>query len=325
MFSRLLFLCFISFSLLVCPLFAVAKPDMTIKTGKTVADTGAEGYRFVRLTLSREDTIQHRQIDYRVNLAIPTAPAPDEGFPLLIMLDGNAALMEVNADLLAQVSERAGPPPVLAFLAHDNDLRIDGDARAWDYTPAVSDAQLSQREKRPGRSYGGADQYLAFITHDVVSAISQQTQINMQKRGLWGHSYGGLFVLHALFTQPEGLAFYAPVDPSLWWGEGYILKEEKSAANILNSTKSKSLFVVTGSGGDKNRAHKDRNDPALAAIYKAREAVPGDEISRLVERVNANNVNAKHITLPGLSHGATLGASLPEVFAAFSEFTRSNN
>ena len=81
MFSRLLFLCFISFSLLVCPPFAVAKPDMTIKTGKTVADTGAEGYRFVRLTLSREDTIQHRRIDYRVNLAIPTTPTPDEGFP----------------------------------------------------------------------------------------------------------------------------------------------------------------------------------------------------------------------------------------------------
>ena len=317
MFIRVLIFSLFSLSLShVSP--ANAQPDLTITTGKTVADTGAPGYRFTRLQFTRHDAKHNTQKAYRVNLAIPEAPAPEQGFPLLIMLDGNAALMEVSADLLTELSQSAAPP-VLAFLAHDNDLRIDGNARAYDYTPAVNESALSAKEQRPGREYGGADGYLSFITDKVIPAISDNTPVNPEKTGLWGHSYGGIFVLHALFTRPDSFAFYAPVDPSLWWGEGYILSEEhdlltESTADI----KDKSLLVLTGSGGEaKRRPRGDRDAATLAAVYKAREAVPAGETARMVERLKAAGVDAEITTLQGLSHGETLGASLPYVFRQF--------
>ncbi len=38
-----------------------------------------------------------------------------------------------------------------------------------------------------------------------------------------GHSLGGLFVLHALFTSPESFDRYVAGSPSLWWRGGMML------------------------------------------------------------------------------------------------------
>ncbi len=140
------------------------------------------------------------QRHYRVRVAVPKTPAPAGGFPALYLLDGNAALMELDEAALER-QRAGGHAPVLVFIATDNDLRIDSAARSYDYTPAPADGA---QEDALGRRSGGADAFLALIVDRVRPAVARLVALDTARQTLWGHSYGGLFALHALFARPQG-------------------------------------------------------------------------------------------------------------------------
>ncbi|KAL4969815.1 alpha/beta hydrolase [Aspergillus stella-maris] len=57
--------------------------------------------------------------------------------------------------------------------------------------------------------------------------------IKFVRRALFGHSYGGLFVLHTLFTRPAAFNVYLAASPSIWWNERFILTEaEQFMGNV---------------------------------------------------------------------------------------------
>ncbi len=358
-------------SLLVPAMPAVAQPDLGRRVGTTVADTGAPGYRFERLILPAQANGQ----GYRLNLAIPRNPPPPAGYPAVWLLDGNAALMETPAALLQELV-KAPSPPLLVFVAHDNDLRIDGVARALDYTPRLPGGEAAQIDPM-GRRNGGADGFLDWLTDVAREHVRRAVPLDDTRQAIWGHSYGGVFVLHALFSRPDAFDTYAAVDPSLWWGEGYLLKEAANATPVRGA----SLWLAAGERADEVRSEKappsrpspagggrgesaerqpenpisrveyaesaerspgsalsrargrvgvganeasprtvasaDRSDHA--PMRRAREAVPPGAAEDLVERQRVRGVDARYVPLPGLSHGQTLGASLPLFLHVFAE------
>ncbi|MBF3166256.1 ferric enterobactin esterase PfeE, partial [Pseudomonas aeruginosa] len=72
---------------------------------------------------------------------------------------------------------------------------------------------------------GGADAFLDLLRDGMRPAVAAQAPLDTARQTLWGHSYGGLLVLHALFTRPGEFARYAAASPSLWWRDGAILGE----------------------------------------------------------------------------------------------------
>ncbi len=291
---------------------AAAQPDLSRRTGATVADTGAPGYRFERFLLDSADGLRR----YRVQVAVPTVPAPAGGFPVAYLLDGNAALMEIPAARLEALST-SPRPPVLAFVGYDNDLRIDADSRAFDYTPRRAGDDGAQLDAIGGRRNGGADAFLDLLEHEVAPRVEAMAPVDPAHRALWGHSYGGVLVLHALFTRPGAFAAYATADPSLWWGGGHLLREE--AAVVAWPTPPPRLWLWVGESAqvDDARAPPPGRDPAaVAAMRDARGSVPPEAAARMAERLRAAGLPVAFAPMPGLSHGQTLGASLPLLLEA---------
>ena len=297
-------------ALLLAPV-ALAQPDLSRRTGTTVADTGAPGYRFESLRLASADG----QRRYRVRVAIPLAPPPAGGFPSAFLLDGNAALMEVDAGLLAALAD-APRPPVVAFVGYDDDLRINAEGRAFDYTPRRPGGDAAQVDTLGNRRTGGADAFLSLLTDAVLPQVAALAPLDPGRQTLWGHSYGGLFVLHALFTRPAAFDRYVAVDPSLWWGDGLLLKEESRAQALPSGV---AVRILAGEGARRasapHRAKPTDTRPGhdSDAMRRARAAAPSDAAPRLVARLQAAGADATYRPLPGLSHGDTLGASLPIV------------
>jgi len=293
-------------ALLLAPA-ALAQPDLSRRTGTTVADTGAPGYRFESFRLSSADGQRH----YRVRVAIPLASPPAGGFPSAFLLDGNAALMEVDAGLLATLAD-APRPPVVAFIAYDDDLRINAEGRAFDYTPRRPGGDAAQVDALRGRRTGGADPFLALVTGEVLLRTAALAPLDPQRQALWGHSYGGLFVLHVLFTRPATFDRYVAVDPSLWWGDGLLLKEEARAGTPPPGV---AVRILAGEGARTPSPHRAKPDAGGGhdgdAVRRARAAAPPDATRQLVERLRDTGVDADYRPLHGLSHGDTLGASLP--------------
>ena len=276
---------------------AAAQPDLSRRIGQTVADTGAPGYRFERFVLDSNDGQRH----YRIQVAVPDVPAPAGGFPVAYLLDGNAALMETGAAQLEALSKSARPP-LVAFIGYDNDLRIDADSRAYDYTPRRAGGEAAQPDVIPGRRNGGADAFLDLLQQQIVPRVEAMAPVDGGRRALWGHSYGGVLVLHALFTRPDAFSTYTAADPSLWWGQGWLLEEERSAA-ALPSPAPRLLWWLGEGAPERHPPPPGRDPAAVAAMAQARRSVPPDAAARMAERLRQRGLAVTFTPLPGLGHG----------------------
>lgn len=293
-------------SALVLALPAGAQPDLAQRIGVTAADAGAGGYHFETVRLS---STHGRQ--YRLRIAVPSQPPPPAGYPVAWLLDGNAALMDMQAATFERLAQRTSAP-VLVFISHDNDLRIDGDARAYDYTPRRPGGDEAQLDPLGSRRNGGAQAFLDWIIDQAKPRVAAQVPIDPARQALWGHSYGGVFVLYTLFTRPQAFSDYGAVDPSLWWGNGHLLQEEAQVTTWPPSPPRLRLWLGEGESQARVPAAPNPRDAAtVEAMRRARQSVPADAAVQMAARLRTHGMTVNVWSLPGVSHGQTLGASLP--------------
>lgn len=274
---------------------AMAQPDLSRPMEPTIADMGSAFYRFQRFNLWSRDGKRR----YRVTLGIPNRPAPPAGYPTFYMLDGNAALGALDDGLLAEL-DRTGPP-VLVAIGYETPLRFDVEARAFDYTPPTSPDGETWDNREHGRRGGGADLFLDLIAQDIRPRVAALAAVDDGRQALWGHSYGGLFTLHALFTRPDLFQTYIAASPSLWWQDGFILTEEKRFQGAPVR-----LLMTRGDAEARSRPPNPTRTPP-----PGRADFPASALPDLAERLRAfPSMQVEFIAFPGLSHGEALGASL---------------
>jgi predicted alpha/beta superfamily hydrolase len=185
---------------------------------------------------------------YRIFLSVPAAPAPSSGWPLLILTDGNATFPFAAASLATQAPYPTATNTgwgVLAAIGYPGDDFYDGVRRSWNLTPP------------PGRSYppytadgaplitGGAANFLSFIETDLLPQIAAKVSVDPDRRALFGHSFGGLFTLYALFMRPALFGKWIAASPSIYWEDGEILKVEAQR----DITPGKTSFLHLSAGG----------------------------------------------------------------------------
>lgn len=268
----------------------------------TIADRPSAFYAFEKHSLHSADGKRH----YRIEIAIPKAPAPASGFPVLYMLDGNAAMDTLTQADLAQLSAGARSP-VLVAIGYEVDTRNDVVSRAYDYTPAIgSNGQPEAAPVVRGRVGGGADIFMQLIQEQIKTLVRERVAIDRKHEYLWGHSYGGLFALHILFTQPDAFARYIAGDPSAWWNDGALVSEWQAFDARRASRKRVAILVGTKprEPGRANAPATPLNTPA-AAFADTRESVR--EIAQGLSRAGSN---ASYETFPESSHGDMLRVSL---------------
>lgn len=130
---------------------------------------------------------------------------------------------------------------------------------------------------------------------------------------LAGHSFGGLFALHALVTRPTAFARYAAASPSLWWGQGVLLRE----VDRFVATPSPRGFAV-----DVQLRVGAPETPA-AAVNAARAAVQQerrvlDRTRDLADRLAALSwpeLRVEMGVVPGADHGAVMLPALTDALA----------
>ncbi|WP_258286092.1 alpha/beta hydrolase-fold protein, partial [Escherichia coli] len=60
---------------------------------------------------------------------------------------------------------------------------------------------------------GGADAFLHFVTTTLRSAVAQRCRVDPARQALFGHSFGGLFVLYALAHRPDAFSHWIAASP----------------------------------------------------------------------------------------------------------------
>jgi len=272
---------------------ALAQPERNQKMDTSLLQRQDLAYRFTQLDLDSADGQRH----YRLWVGTPNRTAPASGYPVLWMLDGNAALGALNSQQLAKLA--AGQAPLLVAVGYQTEQRIERAGRTYDYTPALP-GQAEQRDPLTGQPSGGVDAFLDLLTERMRPMVAGLAPIDLQRQTLWGHSYGGLAVLHALFTRPGVFSDYAAASPSLWWHDGAIVQEAQGLAQRLGNSPAR-LLLMRGSEEPANPRAQVKGDVER----------PARELAADLARVKGLRVHFKRFE--GLDHGQMLEASLNTV------------
>nr|WP_314617117.1 alpha/beta hydrolase [uncultured Pseudomonas sp.] len=278
---------------------ALAQPAREQKMDTSLLQRQDLAYRFSQLDLDSADGQRH----YRLWVGKPDRPAPAAGYPVLWMLDGNAALGALDREQLRRLA--AGQAPLLVAVGYQTEQRIDRAGRTFDYTPALP-GQAEQRDPLTGQPSGGVDAFLDLLTLRMRPMVAELAPIDLQRQTLWGHSYGGLAVLHALFTRPGAFSDYAAASPSLWWHDGAIVREAQGLQQRLGDSRPR-LLLMRGGEEPANPRAQVQGDVAR----------PARELAADLAKVPGLQVRFERFE--GLGHGPMLPASLKKVIEGLSQ------
>lgn len=158
---------------------------------------------------------------FEISMARPTGPAPERGYPVIYVLDPSTAFATL-VDTVRNQEQMFGPVVVVG-VGYASDA--EGENRSYDLTPPTDPKDLPAGPPAGWGASGGQDAFLGFIVDELKPAVAARVAVDRRRQALFGHSLGGLFVLHALFTRGDAFDTYVAGSPSIWWGRKSILRE----------------------------------------------------------------------------------------------------
>lgn len=197
------------------------------------------------------DVTSKTKRDYRIFVWQPATGQLQAKMPVVYLLDGNGTfpIAAAATALQSRRPERTGVrPAIIVGIGYPTTLWLDAERRTYDYTPPVPEHALPQRPDRGGWSRtGGADEFLDFIADELQPMIADEFDVDRDQSALFGHSFGGLFVLHTLFTRPTLFRNYCAASPSIWFGGDHLLQAKARFMAAQPVLPTRRLLVTVGS------------------------------------------------------------------------------
>lgn len=193
----------------------------------SVSVSSQDGYIVKKDSLQSEVLKQNRKLSIFLPEGYETKEAR---FPVIYVLDADGRDQHTV--------------PTVRFLSLNNKMpkaiivgvfNID---RNHDFLPDSSQSATSG---------GGADNFVQFFKKELIPYIDKNFKTESYNV-LVGHSFGGVFVMHALLNDPDLFDAYVAIDPSFWYKNGM---QVKSAQIEFLKTKNwnKTIFITGREGG----------------------------------------------------------------------------
>lgn len=186
-----------------------------------------------RLTLKSEVMGEERVILVRTPAGYERS---SERFPVLYLTDGDGHIAHTSATL--SFLARNGRVPEMIIVA------ITNTDRTRDLTPTHASVQLPNGRTQDFPTSGGGDKFLKFIETELIPHIESKYRVQPY-RVFAGHSFGGLFAIHAMVSRPDLFNAYIAVSPSLQWDNQATLKRAEEFFKGRKEFK-KSLYMTLG-------------------------------------------------------------------------------
>lgn len=174
-----------------------------------------------------------RQRDYRLLVSVPGSPAPDGGYPVVYLIDGNLHFGIAVDTMRIQACWPDTRDAVIVGIGYPTDRVADALAlRMDDLTTPLQEsmANTSWFRKMPPAShgYGKMDDYLRMVDEEIKPRVADVVNVDASDQTLMGHSLGGLTTLHALFRRTTSFQQFVAIAPSIWWNDREVLDHEAS-------------------------------------------------------------------------------------------------
>ena len=180
--------------------------------------------------------------DYDIQISLPAdyARNPNARYPVLYVLDGQwdfKLMLSVQGGL---VYDRWTPQIIIVGITWSGANANYDSLRAMDLTPAAT-------SRLPGS--GAAPQFLSFLKDQLIPFVETTYRADPARRILMGASFGGLFTLYALFSDPGLFAGYMAGSPAVTYASrvGFALESSYAASHKDLHAR---LYIAVGSVED---------------------------------------------------------------------------
>ena len=129
----------------------------------------------------------------------------EAAYPVMYLLDGQTHFHHTTG-MVEFLARNGRIPPMLVVALANTD-------RTRDLTPVTTTDTASNFP-----TAGGADDFLRFIAEELMPYVEERDRTAPYEI-LVGHSFGGLFAVHALLERPALFDAYVSISPSLWWND----------------------------------------------------------------------------------------------------------
>ena len=197
--------------------------------------------------------------DYRIFTAVPQGAAPQGGFPVIYMTDGNR-MLPIAAQHMQENGQLKAVLVGIGYPTEDRQEIIR--LRYFDLTPKTAAEFIPVRDTVP--ETGGQADFFNFLNSTVKTEIEKRYRVNRDRQSLFGHSLGGLFTLYVLFNHGNAFQAYSAGDPSIWWNNQSILADrDQFLASAFTPTAPIPLLIET-SGKRGERPNNQAAAPSRA-------------------------------------------------------------
>lgn len=251
---------------------------------------------------------------YRIFLFIPSGEPPENGWPLLVTTDGNAMFPFAVASLVTQAPYPTATNVgwgVVAAIGYPTDEPYNAMRRAWDLGPPPVKSYPPYVEGGPPVMIGGTGALLDFIETAVIPKITGMVRLDPTRRSLFGHSFGGLFTLFALFERPGLFANWIAASPTIYWEGSEILNNEAKR----NTVPGVSPFLHLSAGeyeGDELAPFQYSNEDAATRLERKKSERTVSLAREMAERLNGteDGIHTQFEIFAGETHMSVVGPAV---------------
>jgi predicted alpha/beta superfamily hydrolase len=185
----------------------------------------------------RELTSSSTGRDYHLYVHLPDGYAESEkSYPVLYLLDGQWNFKLLASIYLGLRHDMFVPEMIIVGITYGGESPDYKRLRAMDYTPTQAEGM---------EHTGDGPMFLAFLKEELIRFVEKNYRADSGDRALGGSSFGGLFVMYALFHEPELFHRYISASPSLWWDDKVTFRYAQAFAE-KNSKLPVRLFLSVG-------------------------------------------------------------------------------
>lgn len=165
---------------------------------------------------------------FRISVCKPADPPPRGGYPVVYVTDGNVCFG--TAAMQARLVERAegvSSALIVGIGYPEKGSEEYRRRRIHDFTfqepTKKQKEELIASSQLGGVTYGGAEDLYLFITEELGLDLAELYDVDRANQALFGYSFGGLFVLHALLRYPCSFQTYVAASPAICWNDRALL------------------------------------------------------------------------------------------------------
>lgn len=176
----------------------------------------------------------------------------------------------------------------------------------------------------------GSDDFIAFIEGTLRPFVrSEFPRVSFGREALYGHSFGGLFVVYALLRRPDLFDTFLAASPDLTWDDDYILSHlDWLDEAAQNATTAKPAFRLAYGSLEQYPAQRrsETYDEFLERVALLRSYgvtyTMGDDCNTLFQYVKRNMKlrDAQLKTYEGSDHASVGAAALTDGIEYFADW-----